>query len=64
MAHGQLLPLLPVPNVHLVGVASDSCYCTLYMHILYLMVVCLVDQGHIANGLEHVLLDINPCRNI
>lgn len=64
MTHSELLPFLTVPDIHLVGVASDRCDGALNMHVLYFMVICLVDERHVAKRLKHVLLDIYPGRDI
>ncbi len=59
MTHLLLLSISEL-DIHLVGVTSDCGDCTLNMVILNLMVIGLVYEWDITDGLEHILLDIDP----
>ncbi len=59
MAHLLLLSISEF-DIHLVRVTSDCRDCTLYMVILNLMVIGLVYEWDITDGLEHILLDVSP----
>lgn len=59
MAHLLFLSISEL-DIHLVGVTSDCRDCTLYMVIFNLMVIGLVYEWDITDGLEHILLDIGP----